>query len=161
MGFFMYNIYMRRINPNTNEFFKCGDLRKDGYLFKQYVLKRIKKDGFFVEQWSKPWVFTKEKEIRKKNSLNWDKQNPSKACAKSAKRHAIKLQRTPRWDPDAHLIVAKYQVAAMLSKASGIPYHVDHIIPLQGKNVFGLHVFSNLRVIPSVQNIKKSNKYDV
>ena len=40
-------------------------------------------------------------------------------------------------------------------------WHVDHIIPLQGKNVSGLHVFSNLRVIPGEENVKKSNKYHV
>ena len=105
----------------------------------------------------------REKDLENHNARNreWNKNNKPRKAALQAKRKSVILQRTPPWDPDAHLIVAKYQVAAMLSKASGIPYHVDHIIPLQGKNVFGLHVFSNLRVIPSVQNIKKSNKYDV
>jgi len=73
----------------------------------------------------------------------------------------MQLQRTPVWGPDAHLIIAKYQLAAMLSQASGTPHHVDHIIPLQGKKVSGLHVFSNLRVIPGSDNVKKSNKYPV
>ena len=71
------------------------------------------------------------------------------------------MQRTPPWDPNAHLIFAKYQLAAMFSKASGVPYHVDHIIPLQGEKVSGLHVFSNLRVISREENLKKSNNYQV
>ena len=91
----------------------------------------------------------------------YDKANPAAKLARTRKRQAKQLQRTPAWDPDAHLIIAKYQLAAMLSQASGIEHHVDHIIPLQGKKVSGLHVFSNLRVIPGSDNVKKSNKYPV
>jgi len=90
-----------------------------------------------------------------------NKANPEMHLARTRKRQAALLQRVPKWDPDAHLIVAKYQLAAMLTQASGIPHHVDHIIPLQGKNVSGLHTFSNLRVIPGEENVKKSNKYAV
>jgi len=88
---------------------------------------------------------------------NWD--TPAKHLARTRKRQAKQIQRTPSWDPDAHLITAKYQLAAMLTQASGIPHHVDHIIPLQGRKVSGLHVFSNLRVIPGSDNVKKSNKF--
>jgi len=91
----------------------------------------------------------------------WNKNNKPRKAALQAKRKSVILQRTPIWDPDAHLIVAKYQLAAMLTQASGTPYHVDHIIPLQGKNVSGLHVFSNLRVIPGAENVKKSNSYTI
>jgi len=104
------------------------------------------------------------KENREKHNAtnrNWNKSNKPIKAALECKRRAAQLQRTPKWDTDAHLIVAKYQLAAMFSQASGIPHHVDHIIPLQGKNVSGLHVFSNLRVIPGVDNVKKSNKYAV
>lgn len=92
---------------------------------------------------------------------NSDKSNPARKLARTRRRQARQLQRTPKWDADAHLIVAKYQVAAMLSRETGEQHHVDHIIPLQGKYVSGLHVFSNLRVIPGSDNVKKSNKYVV
>ena len=90
---------------------------------------------------------------------NWNINNKPIKAALQAKRKTAQLQRTPSWDPHSHLIIAKYQLAAMLSKASGIEHHVDHIIPLQGKKVSGLHVFSNLRVIPGSDNVKKSNKF--
>ena len=92
---------------------------------------------------------------------NWNLNNKPAKAALQAKRKTAQLQRTPPWDPDAHLIIAKYQLASMLSKASGVPHHVDHIIPLQGRKVSGLHVFSNLRVIPGSDNVKKANSFQV
>jgi hypothetical protein len=98
-------------------------------------------------------------EQHKATNRKWNKNNKPLKASLECKRRSAQLQRTPSWDPDAHLITAKYQLAAMLTKASGIGYHVDHIIPLQGKNVSGLHVFSNLRVIPGSDNAKKHNKF--
>jgi hypothetical protein len=105
----------------------------------------------------------RDSHLEQHNATNreWNKNNKPLKAALQAKRKSVILQRTPKWDADAHLIVAKYQVAAMLSRETGEPYHVDHIIPLQGKYVSGLHVFSNLRVIPGSDNVKKSNKYTV
>jgi hypothetical protein len=105
----------------------------------------------------------RDSHLEQHNATNreWNKNNKPLKAALQAKRKSVILQRTPKWDADAHLIVAKYQVAAMLSRETGEQHHVDHIIPLQGKYVSGLHVFSNLRVIPGSDNVKKSNKYTV
>ena len=105
----------------------------------------------------------REENREQHNATNrkWNKSNKPVKAALQAKRKTAQLQRTPAWDPDAHLIIAKYQLAAMLTKASGIEHHVDHIIPLQGKKVSGLHTFANLRVIPGSDNVKKSNSFTV
>lgn len=78
-------------------------------------------------------------------------------------RKASKLQRTPKWLTEFDLLKIKcyYQVAAMYSRESGFDWHVDHVIPLQGKNVSGLHVPSNLQIIPALDNMRKNNHYEV
>ena len=52
-------------------------------------------------------------------------------------------------------------VAALRTKTLGIQFHVDHVLPLRGKKVSGLHVPMNLRVIPAIENMRKTNKFEV
>jgi hypothetical protein len=77
--------------------------------------------------------------------------------AAARKREAEKLQRTPPW-ADLKKIEEFYALAARLTKETGIKHHVDHIYPLRGKTVSGLHVHTNLQVIPALDNLKKSNR---
>jgi hypothetical protein len=80
-----------------------------------------------------------------------------------AKRRAAKLQRTPVWltSDDHWMIEQAYELAAVRTKMFGFAWHVDHIVPLQGKLVSGLHAPNNLRVIPGAENIRKSNHFQV
>lgn len=92
----------------------------------------------------------------------WQKNNPGKVNANTSLRHTAKMQRQPKWltKSDKLRIKAMYQLAAMRSRDSFEKWHVDHIVPLQGENVSGLHVPWNLRVIPAVENIRKGNRID-
>lgn len=77
---------------------------------------------------------------------------------KAMRRVARKRQATPTWaNPEA--IRSFYVEAARLTKESGEPHHVDHIVPLQSKIVCGLHVEHNLRVLPKCENQAKSNRW--
>ena len=78
--------------------------------------------------------------------------------ARNAKRRATKLNATPAW-ADLAKIQKMYYACQQISEATGILHHVDHIVPLQGKSVCGLHVEYNLRIIPATENLSKANKF--
>lgn len=51
-----------------------------------------------------------------------------------------------------------YHFAKILTQITGLPYRVDHIVPLQGRGVTGLHVPWNLQALPAVENWRKHNR---
>jgi len=157
----MYNTNMARDKENQKR------LAKEWYERNKELAKER------ASKWQKENI-ERKREIRAKwrnnnlkqhNSYNkeWWSENKDKRAAYQGKRKAAQLQRTPNWltESELRMIEAKYSLAAMLTRETGMPYHVDHIIPLQGKKVSGLHVFSNLRVIPGTDNVKKSNSYQI
>jgi len=87
--------------------------------------------------------------------------NKHKLNARTRKRQAAKLKRTPAWLTVEALqrMERAYEVAAICTKMSGFAWHVDHIVPLQGKTVSGLHVPWNLQIIPAKVNYSKNNKF--
>ena len=81
----------------------------------------------------------------------------------NAKRRARNREATPSWlsyEQKAH-IKRTYKLSALMKEATGIDYHVDHIVPLNGKDICGLNVPWNLRVIQAKDNLSKSNKLEV
>lgn len=82
---------------------------------------------------------------------------------KKAKNRASFLKRMPKWltPTDKWMIKEAYHIATLRTQATGIIWEVDHIIPLQGKNVSGLHVPANLQIMPKSKNCSKGNKFDV
>lgn len=88
--------------------------------------------------------------------------NPHKVLANTIKRRVSKIKRTPLWltADDFWMIEQAYDIAALRTKMLGFSWHVDHIIPLQGKTVSGLHVPLNLQVIPWIDNVTKANKFE-
>lgn len=107
--------------------------------------------------------YQENKELIKARNRKWRQENPGKVNAITAKRNAAKLERTPKWSTelDEFIIQEAYDLACERTQSTGVPHHVDHIIPLQGQNVSGLHVGMNLQVITAYENSKKSNDYDI
>lgn len=91
---------------------------------------------------------------------NWKKEFSDRVNTINAKRRAAKLNRTPKWlgKQASSLITTFYNEAKRLSKETGVKFHVDHIVPLQGAFVSGLHVPWNLQVIPAIDNMRKNNR---
>lgn len=72
--------------------------------------------------------------------------------ALSRRRKIEKKTRIPKW-ADLKAIAEFYA-----NRPDG--YHVDHIIPLRGKTISGLHVLENLQYLPAEKNLTKSNRFD-
>ena len=86
---------------------------------------------------------------------------PGLRAALSSRARAAQLKRTPKWlTPDDFWMMDEiYALAQQRTNLTGVEWHVDHIIPLRGRKVSGLHTPHNLRVVPALLNLQKGNRY--
>lgn len=161
-------------NPQPLANFVKDDRYKDGYqnrckfCQKKYDSERFLKQRSKILQQSKNYYVANLEVARAKRALwramnrayareygiKYRKENPGKELAKTRRYALAKRNRVPRW-------LTKEQIDEMTRIYENCPkgYEVDHIIPLQGKMVSGLHVPSNLQYLTIAENRSKSNKY--
>jgi hypothetical protein len=151
---------------------KCAKA-SDDYKYAQRHLKKLKnyqksyrtKNKEKISSYHKDYYRAKKQQL-KAYKKTWHQKNKDKNRARKAsnlaKYRASKANRTPKWltKYDFKKIEQFYKLADELSLTTGTKYSVDHIIPLQGDIISGLHVPENLQVIPLLENIAKSNKYE-
>ena len=91
----------------------------------------------------------------------WKERNIIWVRADTKARRRKHREATPKWltKQEKSEIRQLYQIAITMTKTTGEQYVVDHIVPLRGESVCGLHVPWNLRVITQEENLKKSNKH--
>lgn len=89
---------------------------------------------------------------------NYEKKKAMYMAAVVARR-ALKISAMPSW-ADRKAINKIYRERERISKETGVIHHVDHIVPLQGREVCGLHVPWNLQIIPAPDNFIKYNRFD-
>jgi hypothetical protein len=108
-------------------------------------------------QKNKIW-FEENKEHHRKNIMEYYRKNKDLYRHANRKRQLIKKNATPKW-ANLEKIKEIYKEARRLEFLDNISRHVDHIIPLQGDNICGLHVENNLQILTSFENLSKSNKF--
>jgi hypothetical protein len=150
---------------------------------KEYRKTSHKNSKANPESWAKKLAADKLYKEKNKDKcyalkINWNAKNPDKVKAASARtkvkrvgktnaetafRRNAKMQRTPKWltEFDKLKMHCIYQMAAMYTRVNQESWTVDHVIPLQGKIVSGLHVPANLQVMRASDNFSKGNRFEV
>jgi hypothetical protein len=95
----------------------------------------------------------------KATARRWYQRNLAHARLKLAISQAFRRQRRVPW-ANQEVIAAFYAEAALLTRTTGRIHVVDHIIPLKGRTVSGLHVENNLRIVERFENARKANKWE-
>lgn len=90
----------------------------------------------------------------------WKKKNSGRVAEQCRARQAGLKERTPAW-ANRRQMAGLYKIAKMLSKTRGIRYSVDHVIPLHGELVSGLHVETNLSIMTLSANAAKFNRVEL
>jgi hypothetical protein len=148
---FMFNKHKNRKDGHQTA---CKDCNKS-YLSKNYYanheeLKEKCRDYYSSNR-------DKKLQYHKQHYEN----NKEQYSAKSANRRSTKLQRTPPWVKGVFVQEIKviYKRAQLIKAFMGEVWHVDHIVPLKGKTVSGLHVPWNLQLLPAEENLSKGIKF--
>lgn len=150
-------------NKNKSEIVE----QKKSYYYKNQEALLAQKKEYYDS--NRELVIDKVQTYRKNNKQKisemkskYQRENRHKTNRVGADKRARKRQRTPSWltKSQKEEMNNLYWLAQDLRSITGEDYHVDHIVPLAGKDVCGLHVPWNLQVLPSDINISKGNKYD-
>lgn len=142
-----------KIEKPTRDFHKNRGCR-DGYNYR-CKLCRVKTRNI---AWDNTYKKKNRAKLAKKLRL-YKRRNKSKVRFYTAKRRALKKKATPSWTTKEDLLKMEsfYLAAVAFEKLAGCKLHVDHIVPLQGKEVCGLHTHWNLQLLTEEENLIKRN----
>lgn len=104
-------------------------------------------------------VWQANKEKKREQFRDWTEKNRAKLTAKTGLRRALQDRATPAW-VDKLALEKIYEDCRARTKATGVLYHVDHIVPLKNSLVCGLHVPRNLQLLTASENSRKRNRFN-
>lgn len=79
--------------------------------------------------------------------------------ANAGRRRQIRIKlATPKW-VDFGAIAELVAERRRVTEITGVEHHIDHIVPLAGKHVCGLHWHGNMKVVSATVNLRKSRKF--
>jgi len=145
---------------------KCSAWRRDWSARNRERYRAIKRDYYKRRpeerkqqaERSRRW-FLANAEKSNASSNAWRLRNLPKAAARQQRRRTTLLNCMPPWADHAE-IQKFYDLARRLTVETGIPHEVDHIVPVMGRLVTGLHIPINLQVIPAKKNRSKGARFD-
>jgi hypothetical protein len=160
----------KELNRERNRRYRQNSKDKRNACLARYAEKKKE----FILETKRAW---KERNKKKNADINrnWWKNNPGiayiyqkrymdkypyKILARNSKRRSHLLNAIPLW-ADYKKIENIYSISHAMTIKTGIKYHVDHIIPLRGDGVCGLHVPWNLQVLTAFENISKGNRMNI
>lgn len=88
------------------------------------------------------------------------RENPESVALAGQKLRAKRIKRVPAWysELDDFIISEAILLCKARRDSTGLEWHVDHMLPMNGKTVSGLHVWQNVQCIPAYLNHYKKNK---
>ena len=137
---------------------KWYEANKDIHAARVKRWQTINKDKVRAD--AKAWQKANPEKV-KATRLRYSQKHPDAYTARAVASVAKRAKRVPQWlTPDDKWVIRQaYELAKLRTKMFGFVWEVDHIIPLRGEFVSGLHVPTNLQVIPKALNRAKRNAY--
>lgn len=138
------------VSAYAKEYYKKNKQKMDA-ANKEYASRNKEKISEYKKQYDK-----ENKDALNRQKYKWKESNKAYYAHKSAERRFAK-KNSEILDSGSKRVKSIYLACHNISKRSGVPHHVDHIVPLINDNVCGLHVWWNLRIVSAKSNMKKSN----
>lgn len=161
-----YKRQWREENPDYNRQWRDDNRDRRQEYMAQWREENIEHRLEYARRWYKDnrnyrIEYNKQRrEEQRECERQYREDNRDRCRANHAKRRAGKLDRTLSHEEELTQFIMEEaaQQARDLEDAFGMPFHVDHAIPMQGTDVSGLHVWYNLQVIPARLNVAKGNR---
>lgn len=131
--------------------------------YKDYTKKHQEQNReYWRESNSKYYYKVSEEIVSRRNILNRTEKDKQERARIKSNNRCGRAKQAKFSDEFTELVTKEaHALRRLRNLITGFEWHVDHVVPLKGKQVSGLHIWSNLAVIPKVENLRKGNKNSI